>query len=317
MFAGVVVLGVSVARAQSAVFVPDADGDGLVYEQEKVIGTSPDLADTDGDGISDLEELARHTSPIYAASVPNLGKQFGIGMTVHAENDGLHALTCVFMADTNLRTKNLTMGFMAGNRMAILSSDYIVANSTVSFHTSAISSGCVVVIDTHVDPAWVIAMGEFAVFAKGSDGLGPFGFDIVHMVNINGVVAYAMPMPQPMAAPVMSYGGVLEGRGTIYVPLLPTPDSGGGGSGTGGTDGSGPGGGGSGSTPATIVNSTWSQGEVCFQRSSFVGSDGANVTNEIIAAECLSGWDGFCPPSCTSTVGSTFRTVDPLVLLGG
>jgi hypothetical protein len=45
--------------------------------------------------------------------------------------------------------------------------------------------------------------------------------------------------------------------------------------------------------------------------------NGAIITNEIVSADCMNGWDGFCPPSCTSTVGSTYETVDPLGLIGG
>jgi hypothetical protein len=112
-------------------------------------------------------------------------------------------------------------------------------------------------------------------------------------------------MPLPPGAFVQKKTDKSDGTsGSIYVPLLPSPD----GSGNGGN------GSGSGSGGAPV---SWEPGEVCFQRSSTVGVDGAGTTNEVITAECVSGWDGFCPPGCSSTVGSTFRTVDPLALIGG
>jgi hypothetical protein len=59
-------------------------------------------------------------------------------------------------------------------------------------------------------------------------------------------------------------------------------------------------------------------GSVCMQRSSVVGFDGGMIISEINSGECISGWDGFCDASaCQSAVGSTYKQIDPLVLLGG
>ena len=48
---------------------PDSDGDGLTDEQEGILGTNPNLADTDGDGINDFVEasnLSLGLNPIVA-----------------------------------------------------------------------------------------------------------------------------------------------------------------------------------------------------------------------------------------------------------
>jgi MYXO-CTERM domain-containing protein len=42
----------------------DPDGDGLTNEQEDVLGTLPDVADTDGDGIDDGDEVGAGTDPL-------------------------------------------------------------------------------------------------------------------------------------------------------------------------------------------------------------------------------------------------------------
>jgi hypothetical protein len=61
----------------------------------------------------------------------------------------------------------------------------------------------------------------------------------------------------------------------------------------------------------------WVPGEICVQQSSPVGSAGAVLTQEVTSAECQDGWEAACPPSCASSVGTTFTTIDPAVLIGG
>ena len=61
----------------------------------------------------------------------------------------------------------------------------------------------------------------------------------------------------------------------------------------------------------------WVAGAICFQRSSLVGSAGVVSTYQVIAADCLSGWDSYCSSDCQSNVGGTFETIDPTALVGG
>ena len=45
---------------------------------------------------------------------------------------------------------------------------------------------------------------------------------------------------------------------------------------------------------------------------------GLNDTyQEVVAAYCIEGWDGYCPPTCAASVGSTYSTLDPIGLIGG
>jgi len=44
---------------------------------------------------------------------------------------------------------------------------------------------------------------------------------------------------------------------------------------------------------------------------------GAVVTQEVIAADCMPGWDTYCSPGCVNTVGNTIRSIDPAALIGG
>jgi hypothetical protein len=62
---------------------------------------------------------------------------------------------------------------------------------------------------------------------------------------------------------------------------------------------------------------TWTPGAVCFQTTAPVSADGATLTQQVVSADCQPGFDGACPPSCSASVGSTFTTIDPVVLIGG
>ncbi|WP_419571480.1 thrombospondin type 3 repeat-containing protein [Rheinheimera sp.] len=67
----------------------DDDGDGLVNQQEILIGTSPTNPDTDADGVSDGDEVAAGTDPLDDTSYP----------TVDTDADGV-ADADDFCADT-------------------------------------------------------------------------------------------------------------------------------------------------------------------------------------------------------------------------
>lgn len=289
------------ASAQSQGGHPDVDGDGLVFAQEHVLGTSPTGADTDHDGFSDLEEIARHSSPIYATSRPDPTKRLGVGMAAHAQADGVHVLVSVFMSDMNLRDKQLEIGLYGHNQILPLSNTYLAQHATLTYHVASIKSGCIALIDVVLDPNLVHAAGHLTVWARaGVPGVNAAtSAATVHLLSIAGVIVWAMPVQRPGAAETKD-----SSADSVYMPLIPAPSGGG-----SGGNGSGSGGGG--------VPGTWEPGQVCFQHSTTVGADGASVVNEVVSAACVAGWDGFCPPSCSSSVGSTYRTVDPLVLIGG
>lgn len=303
--AGLCCLGLGAAARGQAPTHADVDGDGLVHAQEVVLGTEPTTHDSDRDGFSDLEELTRKSSPLVAGSRPDASKRMSVGMTVHAQNNGVHVLVGVFMSDMDLRSKQVQIGLLAHGQLVTLSNAYLAAHANLTYHAASVGSGCIALIDLTLDPSLVHGAGQLVVWAKARvpGTLGATSADSVHLMSIGGLVVYVMPLPGTLQASLKSK----ESSGStasIYVPLVPTP--GGGGAGGNGS------GSGSGGVPAT-----WEPGQVCFQRSSPVATDGATVTNEVIESGCTAGWDGFCPPSCSSSVGSTYRTVDPLTLIGG
>lgn len=271
----------------------DPDGDFLCTVQERIIGTSPYNPDTDHDGYSDLEELARGSSPIAWNSVPVAREPVHLGLSAHGGDDGsLHVLAAVHSADMNLRDTILHFGVQSGRQMMTVPTTWLASRSTSQITTDSNGTGIIQLLDIALDPALVHALGELTFYATATMvGTGTVtSADAVRFLSIDGVVVLAMAPPRPITQPP---GQPVPGPGSIYVPLP-----------TGGPTGGG-------------IPSSWSSGEICFQRTSPVAVNGPVVTQEVVSAECMNGWEGYCPPSCTASVGSTYATVDPVGLIGG
>ncbi len=273
---------------------PDPDGDLLISAQEQVLGTSPTLADSDHDGFSDLEELARGSSPLDALHVPTGTVSTSVGMSAHGGADGnIHVITAVYSTLANPRQLRVNFGVQVDRGLVMLSNDWVAAHSTLQVTTGADGQSLVHLVDLAFDPAMILAIGHMTVFST----VGVAGSvmvqsaDTVQLLGVDGMVVLIGPPPRPIAQ--MQGGGTGPTlAGGIYTPL---PHGGAGGD----------------------IPSSWSQGEVCFQRSSPVAVNGPLVTQEIVSANCVNGFEGFCPPSCSGSVGSTYATVDPVTLIGG
>jgi hypothetical protein len=61
----------------------------------------------------------------------------------------------------------------------------------------------------------------------------------------------------------------------------------------------------------------WIPNETCLRRTQVVGTSGPYISLEVIAADCVEGFNSMCPPNCSQAVGSTTQELDPLVLIGG
>jgi hypothetical protein len=119
--------------------------------------------------------------------------------------------------------------------------------------------------------------------------------DKVRLLSIDGMIVLAMPdptFPSGGNANANSLQNPHDSTQTIYVPL-PLDDE------------SGP-------------PSSWTEGQICYQTSSSIawGRDGV-VTQEVTSANCIEGWDTSCAPDCSSAVGGTYTTIDPVTLIGG
>jgi hypothetical protein len=282
----------NVVRAE-AVPARDLDGDGLPDQQEWVLGTNPLLPDTDDDGYTDTEEFARGSSPIYPTSTP-FTTGLHVGMSARGEIDGLHGFIAVYLPDSDFRRVDLRIGMLSGRRIVYLPQSFIVENATVEFTGAHQDSASIALIDFHFPRAWVDHTGHLTMFAAvGRVGSGRLdSVSVIDLFNIGGVIALAMP--DPANIPAVQFGGGGGGASssgsTVYKPLT-----------TSGND-----------TPRG-----WTIEEVCFQQSEPVRMSGSIVTNEVISAECQSGWDGSCPGACAESVGTIYTSIDPAALIGG
>lgn len=270
----------------------DPDGDFLPNVQEQILGTSATHADSDLDGFNDLEELARGTSALDPNQFPSSASPVHLGMTAHAGADGrIHLLVAVHSTVADPRNIRLGFGVQIDRRIVTLSNAWAALHSTTQVTTGANGQGLVHLIDIGVDAAPILAAGHLTFFVTGTVAGSStiLTADTVRLLNEGGVVVLVMAPPRPAGS--SQGGGAPNQTGSIYVPL-PTDASGG-------------------------IPSTWSAGSVCFQRSTPVAVSGAVVTQEVVAAGCLEGWDGYCPPTCAASVGSTYSTVDPIGLIGG
>jgi hypothetical protein len=273
----------------------DPDGDGLVNQQEAILGTNPFEADTDHDGLTDLEELARKSSPLFDSSLP-AGNGLALGMTARGGDLMPHALIAMYLPDGKLRNKNFKVGVFVGGRTVALSDAYLQSEAKLAFYPARDPVARIATLDLPIAPRFVLAYGQMSMFATLGDAAqgGVQAADSIHLLAFGSTIVLEFTNPMIKGGGSTSTtsqptGGAGSGSiGSIYIPL-----------------------------PQGGSSNTWLPGQVCFQQTSVIGVSGAKITQQVTSAECQLGWDSFCPGTCSATVGNAYTTIDPLGLIGG
>ena len=275
----------------------DADGDGVVDAQEQVLTLNQNQADTDNDGYSDLEELARHSEPKMVHSTP-LPSTIDLGMSARGDSGRLVVVFAIYLGDLEPADIQLSMGVLLGNRMGEIPPWYFMRDAwmtTVPGHAPGTS---LMVVETCLPPNFVHALGNVSLYGVLEDSQtgAALAADVVDLGSQSGVVFMRSTPPiRSVHSQVGGIGGSGGGSqplsGSVYLPIPP---------------------GGDGDIPMS-----WIPGEVCYQKTQVVGAGGGIITHEVVEAECREGWDAYCKTDCASSIGSTYDTLDPAVLVGG
>jgi len=261
----------------------DVDHDGLTDLQEEVIGTYPYRADTDSDGYSDLEERARGTDPLLAASVPE-ACEFSVGSCASQENGFVSAVSALYLDSSAMHETALQLGIIYQGRIYPL--DLNSAFTRAYLYPGHDAADTLAVIEVGLPESLIRRLGQVSVFcvlrSVGTNPVDPMA-SILTIRNAGGV-AVSVEQLNPHSS---NNGG--GATGVVYQPL----------------------------TGDASIPSDWSPGEMCFLRTSAVGSAGVSITHEIDGAFCIP-MDTYCSPTqCASALGTTLQLPDPAALTGG
>jgi len=264
----------------------DMDGDGLVDELESVLGTWSCHADTDGDSFSDLEEVARKSNPLDSSSLP-LTSEPSLAMVGFQVGRRVHVATLVFVPDGNLHAKRLRFGVRVGDQMLAVSLSAMRGGAPIQVRSGRELGSKIVVVDPVIQAQAVLARRGMSVFATLAQQGTYLDAEACDFAALQGSL-FQLIRTSGSGTTMPTQGGTGIGLGHAYRPIDPSSQS-----------------------PSSVM------GEVCAQTTTVVRVVGAVVTQEVIAADCVPGWDTYCSPGCVNTVGNTVRSVDPAALIGG
>ncbi|MCB0333689.1 MAG: hypothetical protein KDD55_09340 [Bdellovibrionales bacterium] len=285
---------------QSSFALTDLDGDGLNDEVERVLGTSEVLADSDGDGFSDSEEFARGSDMLVATSVPSSNATLShVRIVGVQQNRNIRTHMVMFFPadvseDRSLEqvTLDITSPSNALHRRRLWNSgngQFQPEGITVRNAQGSMGADIVVVeklLFNSRDEAVVLPLqGQYDFFAVAGvvslDGIATVA-DSTNFANCGPIYLQSFELPVS--------SGLASEVGSVYRPI---PGDG------------------------AVLPEDWEAGKICMSTSEYVGGSGAVITREVTSAECQDGWDSYCSNGCEGSVGQTYKTVDPLALIGG
>ena len=263
----------------------DLDGDGLPNALEVRLGTDVNLADSDGDGISDAEEVARHSDPADPAWLPETGA-VAINLVPYVHAGVTRLVTVIYAGDGNLSTKPYSMGARIGHTLRQAPLYYFTKDATFSSQLGKVSGSKVMVVDSPLDPTLLERFPSISFYALITSNGKKVDAGVTDMALVDGVVVEYTKGGVISAS--LGRAGNAQVSTSFYGPV---------------------------DADAPILE--WTPGEICGQITAVAATMGPIVVEEVVSANCEPGWDSYCDPGCSATVGDTVERIDPVALING
>lgn len=262
----------------------DVDADGLTAAMEAILFTSDANQDSDGDGFIDPLEVSFGSDPAQAASRPEGSLLGAVGMCANATDAGmLNVVTAIYVPGGVLPSIKFKMGVRIAGLQIALPPDVYNATSTLVEVPIFGTPDKVFVFQSPLPTHPLAVFGSASLFSTVSanaPGAPVVAAAALNLISFQKTVLQLVNFQMP-SAPSGSTGG------SLYRPL----SSGGG------------------------VPSEWTAGQVCVQQTQTVGQSGAVEIQQVVSASCQP-YDGYCPASCPSLVGTTIEIINPIGLIG-
>lgn len=262
----------------------DLDGDGLPDALEQRLGCNPTSVDSDGDGVGDIEEVARKSDPAEASWLP-LPSTVAINLVPYVDGGVTRLLTVMYAADGNFNNKPFSMGARIGKTVRTAPLIYFTKNASFSSHTGKVAGSAVFVVDSPLEPTLLERFDSISFYSLIKLNGVKVDAGVADMALIDGVVVeytrgnLIASTPGRLAGPTPSFG--------VYGPV----------------------------DADAILE--WTPGEICGQTTAVQATLGPVIIEEVLDAGCEPGWDSFCDPGCSATVGETVQRLDPAALVFG
>ncbi len=280
--------------ATQPLLVFDYDGDGIDDAAEEIIGTHNWAADSDHDGFIDSEELARDSDPLDPGSIP-LAEAPHAGLDASAHDGSLHLISTFYVRSELIGAYSVQFGAVLAGKLVFLGPRKLGNNVTTRIVPAATAGMVIVVVDLTLRPQLVHRFGALPFVTTLIENGQIVAAEKVDIAVVDGLLMRRFELPSVMLAATAAGASAQQSSSQSGLDPLSFYKS----------------------LAGEVQNSNGISGAVCVQQTQTVGAGGGTVTQEVIDAGCQDGWDGFCSSGCAASVGGTYVTVDPGLLIGG
>ncbi len=257
----------------------DIDQDGLIQHQEELLGSLDNQQDTDSDGFVDLVELARGSDLTNAVSQP-APQILSVGMASRTDEGLVTIVSAIYSTFSELPDLDFRLGVSIDGTPIELPPSIFLPSSALSLYPAFDANGIIILLETSFPQSLLTQFGYLGFYSTiAPQGGLPLGAAVLNLFDFDGYAVEMVPAPMEFAA-----------GGSIYKPLGRGED-----------------------LPASV----WTDGQVCWQATSTVGSQGGSVVLEVEDASCVPMTTMCHSTACQATIGSQITILDAGSFTGG